>query len=64
MPGDHFVQGGVVLDNQQLHWRFLGLGKQFFFEKKHQKTFTQLSLITPRQPSKSFCVFFQKEALS
>jgi len=36
----------------------------FFFEKKNQKTFARLSQTTPRQPCKSFCFFFQKEALS
>jgi hypothetical protein len=37
--------------------------KKFFFEKKNQKTFARLSRISRRQPSKSFCFFFQKEAL-
>jgi hypothetical protein len=35
----------------------------FFFEKKNQKTFARLSPSSPRQPRKSFCFFFQKEAL-
>jgi len=39
-------------------------GKQFFFEKKNQKTFARLSRTSRRQPRKSFCFFFQKEALS
>jgi len=37
--------------------------KQFFFEKKNQKTFARLPPASPRQPEKSFCSFFQKEAL-
>jgi len=37
--------------------------KQFFFEKKNQKTFVRLSRTSRRQPDKSFCFFFQKEAL-
>jgi hypothetical protein len=36
----------------------------FFFEKKNQKTFARLSRGSPRQPGKSFCFFFQKEALA
>jgi hypothetical protein len=41
-------------------------GKQFFFEKKNQKTFVILasSPASARTPIyKSFCFFFQKEAL-
>jgi hypothetical protein len=41
--------------------------KQFFFEKKNQKNFCSHSIkaAAPRAPiSKSFCFFFQKEALS
>jgi hypothetical protein len=38
--------------------------KEFFFEKKNQKTFTRLSPASPRQPRNSFCFFFQKEALA
>jgi hypothetical protein len=41
-----------------------GIGRVFFFEKKNQQTFAVLSPTTPRQPSKSFCAFFQKEALA
>jgi hypothetical protein len=37
--------------------------RQFFFEKKNQKTFARLSRTSGRQPSTSFCVFFQKQAL-
>jgi hypothetical protein len=39
--------------------------KRFFFEKKNQKTFI-LKAVAGRGPliRKSFCVFFQKEALS
>jgi hypothetical protein len=45
--------------------RFLSvLVKLFFFEKKNQKTFAPLPPTTPRQPCKSFCFCFQKEALS
>jgi hypothetical protein len=40
------------------------ISKQFFFEKKNQKTFTRLSPTAARQPRKSFCFFFQKEALA
>jgi hypothetical protein len=36
--------------------------KAFFFEKKNQKTSARLPPATPRQPRKSFCFFFQKEA--
>ena len=43
-------------------------GKQFFFEKKNQKTFGRLSRTLrkePRQPPKSFLVlFFKKELLA
>jgi hypothetical protein len=41
--------------------------KQFFFEKKNQRTFVALAYALPqrvRQVAKSFCFFFQKEALS
>jgi len=34
------------------------------FLKKNQKTFALLSPTSPRQRRKSFCFFFQKEALS
>jgi hypothetical protein len=37
--------------------------KLFFSEEKNQKTFAGLSPGSPRQKRKSFCVFFQKEAL-
>jgi hypothetical protein len=37
--------------------------KAFFFEKKNQKTFAMLALATLKR-AKSFCFFFQKEALS
>jgi hypothetical protein len=41
--------------------------KQFFFEKKNQKTFDYKAFALPnrvRQMGKSFCFFFQKEVLS
>jgi hypothetical protein len=41
--------------------------KQFFFEKKNQKTFAYKAFALPqrlRQMGKSFCFFFQKEVLS
>jgi hypothetical protein len=41
--------------------------KQFFFAKKNQKTlaYEERMARSPRVPfGKSFCVFFQKEALS
>jgi hypothetical protein len=41
--------------------------KQFFFEKKNQKTFAHRARALPqrgRQVCKGFCFFFQKEALS
>jgi hypothetical protein len=41
-------------------------GKQFFFEKKNQKTFAPLSGGAGESRDsvrKSFCFFFQKEAL-
>jgi hypothetical protein len=40
--------------------------KQFFFAKKNQKTFVHKALAylqRARQTGKSFCFFFQKEAL-
>jgi hypothetical protein len=40
--------------------------KQFFFEKKNQKTFASKALVLPqraRQMGRSFCFFFQKEGL-
>jgi hypothetical protein len=43
------------------------VSKQFFFEKKNQKTFDYLAWAFPqraRQIGKSFCFLFQKEALS
>jgi hypothetical protein len=43
-----------------------GEGKQFFFEKKNQKTFDTWGVFagSMRAPmNKSFCFFFQKEAL-
>jgi hypothetical protein len=42
------------------------VSKQFFFVKKNQKTFANLAHALPpriRQMDKSFCFFFQKEAL-
>jgi hypothetical protein len=42
-------------------------GKPFFFEKKNQKTIVRKALALPhrgRQTTRSFCFFFQKEALS
>jgi hypothetical protein len=41
--------------------------KQFIFEKKNQKTFAYKARALPQRArliSKSFCFFFQKEALS
>jgi hypothetical protein len=38
--------------------------KQFFFEKKNQKTFAHLPPASPRQPEKSFASFFKKQRLS
>jgi hypothetical protein len=42
--------------------------KQFFFEKKNQKTFTHLASIYPERPQpkeqKFFASFFKKEVLS
>jgi hypothetical protein len=41
--------------------------KQFFFEKKNQKTFVYKAFALPNrvgQMGKSFCFFFQKEVLS
>jgi hypothetical protein len=41
--------------------------KQFFFEKKNQKTFDYKAFALPQrvhQIGKSFCFFFQKEVLS
>jgi len=41
--------------------------KQFFFEKKNQKTFDYKAFALPnrvRLIGKSFCFFFQKEVLS
>jgi hypothetical protein len=37
--------------------------KRFFFEKKNQKTCARMPPASTRKPSKSFCFFFQKEAL-
>jgi hypothetical protein len=46
--------------------RSIGLGKDFFFEKKKQKTFESLSRSYPvvvRQFAKSFWFFFSKETM-
>ena len=38
------------------------LRKQFFFEKKNQKTFARLSPVSPRQPCKKFLFLFSKRS--
>jgi hypothetical protein len=61
------TRGGYALARAARSMRQLEESKQFFFAKKNQKTFVNLTCAFPqrvRQMSKSFCFFFQKEVLS